>query len=233
MKGNVIEANSLSKSFKTAKALDGVSLEVGHGEKFFLLGPNGSGKTTMINCFLSLMKPNTGVVKLFGGLNPAIAKKKIGVIMEEDGFFRDLSAEKNLQILCHIKGVGFEVIPELLEKVDLWEHRKKMAKKLSQGMRKRLAIASSLVGNPDLYIWDEPYNGLDPSGFKFIRDLMDELFEDGKTIFVSTHLLDEVSKSATRVGLLFKGNLLNVQSKDEIHSKYGSMENFYFKNVKG
>lgn len=227
----MIELQKLNKSFGKSKILDNISLSVDHGDVFCLLGPNGSGKTTMINCMLSLLKPQSGTIRLFGQENIITAKKRIGVIMEEDGFYRDMSAEKNLRVVCLIKGISFDVIPELLEKVDLTEHRKKRVKKLSQGMRKRLAIASSLIGDPELLIWDEPYNSLDPLGFNFMRDLISELQAKGKTIMISTHLLDEVQKSGTKVGLIHKGQIKEILDKQQIDKNYGSMDKFFFHNI--
>ena len=227
----MIELQKLNKAFGKLKILDNVSLSVDHGDVFCLLGPNGSGKTTMINCILSLLKPQSGNIKLFEQENIIAAKKRIGVIMEEDGFYLDMSAEKNLKVVCLIKGVSFDVIPKLLEKVDLTEHRKKRVKKLSQGMRKRLAIASSLIGDPELLIWDEPYNSLDPLGFKFMRELISELQAKGKTIFISTHLLDEAQRSGTKVGLIYKGQIKEILDKQQIVRNYGSMNEFFFHNM--
>lgn len=228
---NAIEIRALQKSFSNTPVLKGINLNVNEGEIFCLLGPNGSGKTTMINCMLSLLRPDGGDVLLPGHKHNGNGRKKIGVIMEEDGFYRDLSVEKNLKVVCLIKGVGFEVIPDLLEKVSLTEHRGKMVKKLSQGMRKRLAIACSLVGDPALLIWDEPYNSLDPTGFQFMRNLIAELHQQGKTLFISTHLLDEVKRTATRVGLIYQGEMQEILTMPEILQKHTSMDNFFFHHV--
>lgn len=227
----MIEISNLNKYFNNSIILNQVSLSVDRGDVFCLLGPNGSGKTTMINCLLSLLKPQKGEIKLFGQEDIISAKKRIGVIMEEDGFYRDMSAEKNLKVVCLIKSVSLEVIPALLEKVGLTDQRKKRVKKLSQGMRKRLAIASSLIGDPELLIWDEPYNSLDPLGFQFMRNLIVELQSNGKTLFISTHLLDEVQKSGTKVGLIYNGQIKEVLKNQEISDKYKTMDNFFFSNM--
>jgi len=227
----MIEIHNLNKSFGNSIILNQVSLSVGHGDVFCLLGPNGSGKTTMINCILSLLRPQSGYIKLLGQEDIITAKKEIGVILEEDGFYRDMSAEKNLKVVCLIKGVSSEVIPALLEKVGLIKQRKKLVKKLSQGMKKRLAIASSMIGDPELMIWDEPYNSLDPLGFQFMRNLIEELKNNGKTILISTHLLDEVQKSGTKVGLIYKGEIKEVLNTQDIVSKYGTIDNFFFNNI--
>jgi len=218
----------LTKNYGKELALNSVSLDINQGEVFFLLGPNGSGKTTFINNLLGLLRPTSGEVRLFGSTDLDQGKKRVGVILEQDGFFADVSAVKNLKVICLIKGVGYDCIPGLLEKVSLKGHEKKKVKKFSQGMRKRLAIAASLVGNPDFLIWDEPYNALDPDGFRFLRNLIEELNANGKTLLISTHLLDEASRSATNVALLYKSQLKATLDKDTILEKHNSMEDFYF-----
>ncbi len=227
----VLNISKLSKSFGEDRILNQVSLSVNHGDVFVLLGPNGSGKTTMINCVLSLLNHDAGEIKLFGEYKNVQSNKRMGVLMEQDGFFQDMSVEKNLKIVCLIKRVPFEAIPEVLNKVSLFEHRKKRIKKLSQGMRKRLAIACSLVGNPDLLIWDEPYNSLDPPGFKLVRQLVEELNNQGKTLFISTHLLDEAKRIGTRVGLIHQGVMKEVMGRNDIDKKYTTMDEFFFHHI--
>ncbi len=231
MESPAINLRTLTKSFGRSKVLDNVTLSVNQGDIFCLLGPNGSGKTTMINCILSLLEPHSGSIRIFGSDDLIQAKNSMGVLLEEDGFFKDMNAWENLKVICLIRGVGFDVIPFLLEKFDLLAHGKKKVSKLSQGMRRRLALASSLIGDPDVIIWDEPYNGLDPSGFRFVRDLIMDLKEKGKTLFISTHLLDEVTKTSNRVGLIFQGQIKEVISLGELKIKYQSIENFYFHHL--
>ncbi len=227
----VFQVNNLFKKFGSFLALDDVSMSFDQGDVFCLLGPNGSGKTTLINCMLALLKPDKGEISFWGSHDLVQVKQRIGVVMEEDGFLRDVSVEKNLKIVCLLKNASFEEVPVLLEKLSLLDHRKKMVKKLSQGMRKRLAIACSLVGNPDLLIWDEPYNGLDPTGFQFMRNLIQELKVEGKTILISTHLLDEVKRTATKVALMHEGKIKEVLLVKDVASKYGTMDEFYASHV--
>jgi ABC-type multidrug transport system ATPase subunit len=231
MREKAILIQDLSKSFRNFQVLDDVSLEIASGDVFCLLGPNGSGKTTLINCILALLKPDSGAIHIFGESDLVLAKKRMGVVMEEDGFYRDMNAMKNMQIVCLVKNASFDEIPILLKKLSLWDHRRKMVKKLSQGMRKRLAIACSMIGNPDLLIWDEPYNGLDPTGFQFMRTLIGELREQGKTILISTHLLDEVKKTATKTALMHNGKIREVLEVKDISEKYGTMDKFYMHHV--
>lgn len=230
-KSQIIQIDNLTKMFGSFRVLNNVSLSLDQGDVFYLLGSNGSGKTTLINCLLAVLEINSGTIQFFGNYDFADIKKRIGVVMEEDGFLRDLSVEKNMKIACLLKEVSFSEIPFLLKLVSLDKHRNKMVKKLSQGMRKRLSIACSLVGNPDLIIWDEPYNGLDPTGFQFMRNMIKQLSEDGKTIFISTHLLDEVYRTANKVALIYNGKIQEVISVSKIETKYGSIDEFYSRYV--
>jgi ABC-type multidrug transport system ATPase subunit len=223
-----IVVRGLSKRFSGKSVLDNAMLTIEEGDIFFLLGPNGSGKTTLINCLLSLVHPDKGEIIVLGSEHLEKAKIRTGIVLEVDGFFGDLSVEKNLQITALIKGEKPEVIPELLHKVDLYEHRNKRVRKLSQGMRKRLAIACSLVGNPDLLIWDEPYNGLDPEGHRFLRELIKALHENGKTLLISTHLLDEAKKSAKTVGILNSGSFREIIQVSDLNTRFDSIDEFYF-----
>ena len=231
MKPAILNISKLTKLFGKERVLDQVSLTVDHGDVFCLLGPNGSGKTTMISCVLSLLTSDAGEVALFDVPHSLSANKRIGVVLEDDGFFRDMSVEKNLEIVCLLKGVSYDLIPDILERLSLLEHRRKRVKKLSQGMRKRLSIACSLIDDPELLIWDEPYNSLDPSGFQLVRQLLSEMKSKGKTIIVSTHLLDEVKKAGTKVGLIYEGVMKEVLCSSEIEQKYGTLEQFYFHHV--
>lgn len=229
---SAIQIKALTKSYGQNKVLDNLSLTVDCRDVFCLLGPNGCGKTTMINSILSLLKTDSGSIYLKGELKKSTAQNKIGVVLEEDGFFKDMSVEKNLQVVCMISKAPFNIIPDLLEKVSLLEHRKKQIKNLSQGMRKRLAIAGSLIGNHDLYIWDEPFNGLDPQGFKLLRELISEIKNKGHTIIISTHLLDEATKICNKFGLMRNGSIHEVLSLKELQEKYSDIENFFFNAIK-
>lgn len=227
----VIRVNTLSKRFGSFRALDNVNLSLDQGDVFYLLGPNGSGKTTLINCILALSKPEKGTIHLWGSDDLVQMKSRVGVVLEDDGFFRDLSVEKNLQIVCLLKNASFEEIPQLLEQFWLIEHRKKLVRKLSLGLRKRLAIACSLIGNPDLLIWDEPYNGLDPTGFLFMRSLIQNLQGQGKTLFVSSHLLDEVNRTATKLLLINKGRVGELMPAHAVSLKYKTIDAYYLQHI--
>ena len=231
MNNPALQINNLTKNFKKTVALDNLSLSVGHGEVFCLLGPNGSGKTTMINCVLSLLRPDSGQIKIFGLDNCIAMNHKTGVVLEKEGFFEDMTVEKNMEIICKTKRCPTDDVQSLLEKVSLHDFKNKTVKKLSQGQKKRLSIAGSLIGNPDLIIWDEPYNSLDPDGFLLVRDILSRLQDNRKTVLLATHLLDEAEKVATHIGLLYKGRIIKTSTMREIKESYRSTEEFFFANI--
>ena len=221
----MLEIVNINKSFGSFRVLREVSLEINEGKVFCLLGPNGSGKTTIVNCILSLLN-YSGEIKI--GNKMQYSRKNIGIILEEEGFFRDISIFKNLVISSLVRESPVDNIDPLLKMVGLDRFKKRKVRKLSSGMKKRLAIADSLIGDPELLIWDEPFNSLDPEGFIFIRDLIARLTQKGKTIVLCTHLLDEVEKVAEEVGLLYNGELLAQMTLKEILEKHESVESFYF-----
>lgn len=226
----MLHIKNINKYYGDFHALKDVSFEIKKGDVFCLLGPNGSGKTTLINCLLGLLTYKTGAFAFED--NYSEPTKRIGLVLEDDGFCRDMSVLKNLILTSIIKDASESEIDGLLDLLELKESKNKLVRKLSQGMRKRLSIASSLVGNPDFMIWDEPFNSLDPDGFIFVRGLVDRLNKNGKTFLICTHLLDEVERIADKVGLIYKGKLLVVMSKKEIIAEFGSIESFYIHYTK-
>ncbi|MFO8234677.1 MAG: ABC transporter ATP-binding protein [Bacteroidales bacterium] len=220
----MLQIKNLNKFYGKFQALKDVSFYIEPGSIFCLLGPNGSGKSTLVNCLLSLSK-YTGQISYKNGNN--FSGKETGIILEEDGFMRDMSAYKNLRVTSILKKEPISKINKLIDLVGLENHKYKRVKKMSQGMKKRLSIANSLIGNPEFLIWDEPYKAIDPDGFIFIRKLISDLNKQGKTILICTHLLDEVERIADHVGLIDEGQLLSVMSKKKIFEKFGSIENYY------
>ena len=216
----VIRTFDLTKRFGRLTALDGVNLEVRRGEVFGFLGPNGAGKTTTIAILLGLVHPSAGSAEVLGcdvrrGLSRAL--RRVGAIVETPAFYPYMSGEDNLRVFARVTGGGAERrIPAVLEQVGLKGREKDKAGTYSLGMRQRLGLAAALVGDPELLILDEPTNGLDPAGMREVRQLIRNLGEMGKTVFVSSHLLHEVEQTCTHVGILKQGRLLAQQPVSEL-----------------
>ncbi len=208
----VLKITNLSKSYGRIKAVRQLSLTVFQGQVLGLLGPNGSGKTTTLSMILDVVKADEGEYKWFGGIPSTVARKRIGTLLEKPNFYPYLSALKNLEITCMIKGKGKEKIEEVLKQVGLYQRRNSNVKGFSTGMKQRLAIAAALVSDPNVLILDEPTNGLDPNGIADMRNLIRDIALKGKTILLASHLLDEVEKVCTDVAVMKNGKLLEIRS---------------------
>jgi len=212
----ILELNNITKHYKTVTALNNVSFSVPEGSVFGILGPNGSGKTTLLGIILDILKPSSGSFTLLGKHADAEIRKQVGTLLETPNFYHYLSAERNLRIAAHIKGKGFNEIDNVLQKVNLYQRKQSKFNTYSLGMKQRLAIASCLLGDPQVLIFDEPTNGLDPVGIAEIRELIKRLSNEGKTIIMASHLLDEVEKVCTHVAIIKNGNLLTAGSVNEV-----------------
>ncbi|HWH64279.1 MAG TPA: ATP-binding cassette domain-containing protein [Ginsengibacter sp.] len=220
----ILTIENLSKTYGRIQALKNVSFSVPEGSVFGILGPNGSGKTTMLGTIMDILKPTTGAYKLFDEVPTELHRRRIGTLLETPNFYHYLSGVKNLEIAAEIKQHGKEDIPRVLEMVDLTKRKDSKFSTYSLGMKQRLAIASCLLGNPKVLVFDEPTNGLDPVGIAEIRDLMKNLYSEGKTIIMASHLLDEVEKVCTHVAILRKGELVTSGNVNEILSNEDMVE---------
>jgi len=198
---NVIEAKGLSKYYNNGKvkALDDFNIEVEKGKVFSLLGPNGAGKTTFIKLILSIIKPTSGSAKIFdGNISDFRSRKKIGYLSENHIFPNYLTADQILYYYGLMSNVSKsklkERIPILLKKVKLHDKRNIKVKKFSKGMLQRLGTAQALINDPEILFLDEPTDGIDPIGRIEIREILNELRNEGKTIFINSHLLSEVER---------------------------------------
>lgn len=212
----VLSINSISKSYGAIQALKAISFNVPKGSVFGILGPNGSGKTTLLGTVLDVLKADSGSYTWMDGQPAAMARQEIGSLLETPNFYHYMSAWDNLQISAAIKQRGANDRQRVLEQVGLWERKDSKFQTYSLGMKQRLAIAAALLGNPDVLVFDEPTNGLDPAGIAEIRDLIIQLNREGKTIIMASHLLDEVEKVCTHVAILKKGDLLLSGKVDEV-----------------
>lgn len=213
---SVLSIQNISKSYGPVKALQNVSFEVPKGSVFGILGPNGSGKTTMLGIVMDILKPSAGNFLWNGQPGSNEQRKQIGTLLETPNFYHYLSGEKNLRIAAAIKERGKEDIPKVLEKVNLLQRKDSKFSTYSLGMKQRLAIASTLLGDPNILVFDEPTNGLDPAGIAEIRELMKELNRQGKTIIMASHILDEVEKVCTHVAIIQKGVLKTVGTVHDV-----------------
>ncbi|MEN9963225.1 MAG: hypothetical protein RL582_320 [Bacteroidota bacterium] len=214
----ILQLDELTKNYGKIKALDKVSFEVNSGTVFGILGPNGSGKTTLLSIVLDVLKSDGGSFKIFEEQPNAGHRKRIGSLLETPNFYHYLSARQNLEISAAIKGCGTDGIDAALRQVNLYERRNSAFSTFSLGMKQRLAIASALLGNPDVLLLDEPTNGLDPVGIAEIRTLINELASKGKTIIMASHLLDEVEKVCTHAVILKFGKQITSGPVSEILS---------------
>ena len=207
----ILEAKNLTKSFGLRKAVNNLNLEIPNGSVFGFLGPNGSGKSTTIRMMTALISPDVGEVFINGESiqkNGSKALSNVGALIERADFHKHLSAKTNLKMLARMDGTDFSNIQKVLDRTGLGSRANDKVKTYSQGMKQRLGIAQALMGDPKLLILDEPTNGLDPEGMKEIRDLVGELSSEGITVFISSHLLDEVQKICSHVAMISLGELI-------------------------
>ena len=210
--GSILKVDSLSKSFGSIKALDKLSLTISKGEVVGILGPNGSGKTTFLSLILGIKTANSGYFSWFSEPQGNLVNSKLGSLLEVPYFYPYLSIEKNLKITALSRGYGLDSIADVLHQVNLYERRKAPCYTLSLGMKQRLALAQTLLGNPEVLVLDEPTNGLDPEGIADVRKLIKDQSYLGKTIIIASHNLDEIQKVCSHVVILKNG-------KDIAHGK--------------
>ena len=220
----ILSVDNLSKSFGRIKAVNQLSFEVRKGQVFGLLGPNGSGKSTTLSMLLDLIPPDSGKFSWFGNPPTTESRKRIGSVIESPNFFPYLDAVTNLKIVADIKDKPYDDIEEVLQLSGLYERRFSKFRTFSFGMRQRLAVASALLGQPEVMILDEPTNGLDPQGIAQIRDLVSLVASRGITIILASHLLDEVQKICNYVLVLSKGVKLFSGSVKDVLAVSDSIE---------
>jgi ABC-2 type transport system ATP-binding protein len=209
----VIEVDALHKSYRRrrggrVRALDGLDLSVRAGGVFGFLGPNGSGKTTTIRCLLGLARPTAGHCRLLGAESPHRLPDvvgRIGALVEEPGVNPGLSGRETLTVLATAAGIGRSAVEATLERVGLAERADDLVRGYSLGMRQRLGIAVALLKDPELLVLDEPANGLDPAGMREVRQLVRQLGAEGRTVFLSSHLLSEVEQVCDEVAIVASG----------------------------
>lgn len=222
---SILTINNLTKKFGYLTAVKDLSFTINKGNVYGILGPNGSGKSTTLGVVLNVVNKTSGDFHWFDGdITTHDALKKVGAIIENPNFYPYMSGYDNLRLVCKIKGVDLNKIDEKLEIVGLTDRKNSKFKTYSLGMKQRLAIASALLNDPEILILDEPTNGLDPQGIHQIRQIIKDIANDGTTILLASHLLDEVEKVCSHVVVLRKGVKLYSGRVDEMTSSHGFFE---------
>jgi ABC-2 type transport system ATP-binding protein len=218
----VINTYSLRKQYGNMFALKDISLNVKPGEIYGFLGLNGAGKTTLIRMLLGMIKPDSGQIRLFGKeLDFKFNQwNDIGYLVETPYSYPNLSVIDNLKVYYTLRKLKQpQLINEVIEKLKLSTYKTKLAKDLSLGNQQRLGIAKALIHKPKLLILDEPINGLDPEGIVEVRNLLCELAYQGSTVFLSSHLLGEISMIANEIGIIHNGRLIKELSTKELNQQ--------------
>lgn len=221
---SVLQINNLSKSYGKIQALENLNLTIEAGNVYGLLGPNGSGKTTTLGIILGILSSSSGSFQWFDGKYGDYYRKRIGAILETPNFYPYKNAIDNLSIISTIKGVKNVNYDQLLETVELSHRKESKFSTYSLGMKQRLAIAATLIGEPDVVIFDEPTNGLDPQGIAEVRNILKNVADSGKTVIMASHILDEVEKICSHVTIIKNGKLLATGSVGSILSNDVTVE---------
>ncbi len=228
----MIHTDGLTKTFGDADAgraitaVNGLTLDVAEGEVFGFLGPNGAGKTTTVRMLTSLIAPTSGKATVNGlavGRDDQSIRQTVGLLTETPGMYDRLSAEKNLTIYANLYGVPNPAacVEKYLKMLGLWGRRQDEAGSFSKGMRQKLALARALLHEPKVLFLDEPTSGLDPEAAKLVRDFIEELKTEGRTIFLCTHNLDEADRLCDRIAI-FKTRLITVDTPANLRQRlYG------------
>jgi len=206
-----IETDGLTKQYGELTALDTLNLTVDRGEVYGFLGPNGAGKSTTIGLLMNYYKPTVGTARVLGfdpWTDVVACHQRIGILPDRFDTYDDRSARRHLQLVADTKASEDDPV-RLLERVGLGDAIDRPAGEFSQGMEQRLALAMSLVGDPELLILDEPFTGLDPHGVALVRDVVESESERGTTVFFSSHVLGQVELVCDRIGILHRGRLVD------------------------
>ena len=214
----ILTTENLTKTYGKKDAAKDVNIHIREGEIYGLIGRNGAGKTTVMRMISGLSRPTSGSYTIHGE-----HKNGVGVLIENPGIYKNMSAKENLKLKCTAMGCDSdEYIEELLKTVGLEDTGKKNAGSFSLGMRQRLGIALALVGDPKMIVLDEPINGLDPQGIVEVRQTLEKLKDEkGITIMISSHILDELGKLADSYGIIHKGELIDEFSNDSLAERCG------------
>jgi len=240
MNGAAIDIRDLRKTYGGQTAVDGLTLTVPRGSFFGFLGPNGAGKTTTIRMLTGLAQPDAGSVELLGMSMPAQEmeiKRKMGLVPDESLLFDHLTGREFLELVGRLYGLDRKIARErayeLMEMFDLGESRRKLIAEYSKGMRKRVAMAGALIHKPELLLLDEPFEGVDAVGARFMKELLIEQVRRGTTIFLTSHVLEVVERLCDRIGIIHHGRLLTQGAMRDLRTGSETLEDLFVRLVGG
>jgi ABC-2 type transport system ATP-binding protein len=221
---NVVEVSGISKSFKGVKVVDNVFFTIGQSEIFGMVGPNGAGKTTTIRMLMDIIKPDSGDIKILGEPINEGTKNRIGYLPEERGLYKKLTVSESLIYLAALKGIrGHEArerAEELLKRVNMLPHKDKKTDELSHGMGQLIQFVATILHNPELVVFDEPFAALDPVNTQLLKELILELRSQGKSVILSTHMMNQVEELSDRILMINKGQAVLYGGLGEIKSRF-------------
>jgi ABC-2 type transport system ATP-binding protein len=229
----VVAAERLTKRFGNIVAVDDLSFRLEAGTVTGFLGPNGAGKTTTLRMLLGLVRPTAGRALLFGAPYGEATAPRVGAVLEATGFHPGRTGREHLVTLALAAGLATTRVDEVLELVELADAGRRRVGGYSLGMRQRLGLAAALLRDPELLILDEPANGLDPEGVHWLRTFVREFADGGKTVFVSSHVLAEVSQSVDRVVIVDRGRLVAAGGLDELVKEASTLERVFLELTSG
>jgi ABC-2 type transport system ATP-binding protein len=221
---NAIEVSQVSKSFRGTRAVDDLSFTVGTGEVFGMVGPNGAGKTTTLRMLMDIIKPDSGEIIILGEAINEGTKDRIGYLPEERGLYRKITVSESLTYLAALKNMNRRLArdraAELLERVDMLQHKNKKIEELSRGMGQIIQFIATILHDPELIVLDEPFAGLDPVNTQLLKGFVLELKGQGKSIILSTHMMNQVEELCDRVLMINKGQAVLYGSLGELKSRF-------------
>ncbi len=219
-----VEVNKILKAYGNRTVVNDVSFIVNQGEIFGLIGPNGAGKTTTIRMMMDIIKPDSGTIKIMGEKLNDGSKNKIGYLPEERGLYKKMSVMDTIIYFASLKGVDNHLARKrgeaLLKRADMFQHQNKKIEELSRGMGQIIQVIVTIIHEPDLVVLDEPFSGLDPVNTQLLKDMIRELKNSGKTIIMSTHLMNDIEELSDRLLMINKGREVLYGSLAEVKSKY-------------
>ncbi len=221
---NTVEASQISKSFKGIRVVEDVSFTIGQGEVFGMVGPNGAGKTTTLRMLMDIIKPDSGEIKILGEHINEDTKNRIGYLPEERGLYKKLTVSESLYYLAALKSRRRSQVrdraEELLKRVNMLSHKDKKTQELSHGMGQLIQFIVTILHDPELLVFDEPFAALDPVNTQLLKDFIRELRAQGKSVVLSTHMMNQVEELCDRILMINKGHAVLYGSLSEIKSRF-------------